>query len=135
MGSTLFYIKYGEHLLKYKKDDDSIINNDTVMELLFRKHEFIKSRQPTDQEFIDFIISLIHYDINDRADFEKIYRNKWLNRNKEIIEDIVHTNENDEEKIIMELQKSDYLINKQKDLNNQKAKKFKYKKKIKINNI
>ena len=65
--------------------------------------------------------------------FGKIYKNKWLNRNKEIIEDIVHTNENDEEKIIMELQKSDYLINKQKDLNPKKAKKYILKKKIKKN--
>ena len=129
LGSTLFYIKYGEHLLKYKKDDESIIKYDTVMELLFRKYEFIKRRQTIKQEFIGFIISLIHYDINNRANFEEIYRNKWLNRNKETIEDIVYTNENDAEKIIMELQKSDFLINKEKDLNPEKAKKFKFKKK------
>ena len=103
------------------------------MELLFRKHQYIKSRQPTEQELIDFIISLIHYDINDRANFEEIYRNKWLNGNKEVIEDIVHCNENDEEKIIMELQKSDYLINKEKDLNHNNVKKFRFKKKKKKN--
>ena len=56
---------------------------------------------------------------------EKIHRNKWLNKNKEIIEDIVHSNENDEEKIIMELQKSEHLINK---VNDKKRKKFTFKK-------
>ena len=126
LGSTLFY---GENLLKYKKDDESKKNYDTVTQILFQKYVHIKSIQLTDQEFIDFINSLIHHDINNRSDFDEIYRNKWLNRNKEVIEDIMHGNENDEGKIIMELQKSDYLINKQKDLIHKKEKKFKYKKK------
>jgi hypothetical protein len=110
---------------------DSSINMDRVRELLFRKHEFIKSRQTSEQGFIDFIISLIDYMPEDRANFEKIYRNKWLNANREVIEDIMHSNENDEEKVIMELQKSDYLINKQKEFKPKKAKKFIFKKKIK----
>ena len=131
LGSTLYYIKFGQSLLKYQKDDDSSINLDRVRELLFRRHQFIKSRQTSEQGFIDFIISLIDYKPEDRANFEKIYRNKWLNSNREIIEDIMHSNENDEEKVIMELQKSDYLINKQKEFKPKKAKKFIFKKKIK----
>ena len=45
----------------------------------------------------------------------------------------MNSNENDEEKINVELQKSDYLINKQKDLNNKEEKSFKFKRKLKIN--
>ena len=131
LGSTLYYIKFGQSLLKYQKDDDSSINLDRVRELLFRKHQFIKSRQTSEQGFIDFIISLIDYNPEDRATFEQIYRNKWLNSDREVIEDIMHSNENDEEKVIMELQKSDYLINKQKEFKPKKAKKFIFKKKIK----
>ena len=120
LGSKLFNLKFRENLLKYKKDDEPIINNDTVMEIPFRKHEYIKSRQSANQKFIDFIINLIHnihYDTNDSPNFDEKYRNKWINKDKEIIEDIVHCNENDEEKISMELQKSDYLINETKILN------------------
>ena len=52
--------------------------------------------------------NLIEYEPSDRPNFEKIYRNKWLNTNREILENIITTNENDEEKVIMELQKSDF---------------------------
>ena len=114
LGSSLFYLKYGKSLLKYKKDDDPSINMDRIRDLLFVGDVYIKTRQSTDQKFINFISSLIKCNPEDRINFEQIYRNEWLNANKEVIEDIVHINENDEEKIIMELQKSDYLINKKK---------------------
>ena len=122
--STIFYLKYGEYLLT-NKNDDSSIDKEHIMEILFRKHRYIKGSQLTDPKFIDFLISLIQYNANEKVILEKIHRNKWLNKNKEIIEDIVHSNENDEEKIIMELQKSEHLINK---VNDKKRKKFTFKK-------
>lgn len=75
------------------------------MEILFKKHEYKKARNPTAQKNIDFLISLIHYDSNKKENIDNIFRNKWLNENKEVIEDIVHFNEIYEEKIIFELQK------------------------------
>ena len=133
--STLFYLKYGEHLLIYKNDDSSI-DMDYAKENLITKYEHIKARQPTAHKIMDFLISLILYDANKRENIDKIYRNKWLNENKEFIEDIVHCNEIDEEKIMIELQKSDHLINENNELylenNNKKQKKFRFKKRKKI---
>ena len=128
LGSTLYYLKYGEHLLKYQKFEEPMLNAERIMEILSKKISFIRSRQENEQEFIDFLTSLIHYIPEERPDFEKIYRNKWLNTNREELDLIISSNENDEEKVIMELQKSDYLINKEKEMLKKKEN-FRFKKK------
>ncbi len=127
LGSTLFYLKYGEHMLKYQRMDDPILNAGRITQILDKKIGFIKSRPLTEKNFIDLITKLIQYDPEDRPNFEEIYRNKWLNENFDIIRELFFCYENDEEKFIMELQKSDYLIKKKKD-SNPKCKKFKFKK-------
>lgn len=127
LGSTLFYLKFGEHMLKYQRMDNSILNADRITRILDKKMSFIKSRPLTEKNFIDLIIKLIQFDPEDRPNFEEIYRNKWLNENIDIIRELFFFYENDEEKFIMELQKSDYLIKKKKE-SNPKSKKFKFKK-------
>ena len=107
-----------------------MLNAERIMELLNVKIGYIRSRQDIEQEFIDFLISLIHYIPDERPSFEHIYRNKWLNTNREELELITASNENDEEKVIMELQKSDYLINKEKEMVKSKAN-FRFRKKNK----
>jgi serine/threonine protein kinase len=57
-----------------------------------------------------------------------LHRNKWLNNNFDIIKKILIINESDEEKTIMEFQKSDFLIKMDKN-SNQKQKKFRFKRK------
>ena len=116
LGSTLFYLKYGTQMLKYKKSDNNEINSFSVIDLLQKNIAFIKSRKMADEDFIDFLCSLIQYRPKDRPSFEEIYRNKWLNKDVEYINDIVNTFENDEEQLIMELQKNDFLIKKEKEL-------------------
>lgn len=128
LGSTLFYLKYGEHMLKYKKLDEPSYNAFRITQLLDKKISFIQSRPLTEKNFIDFICKLIQYDPIDRPNFEGIYRDKWLNKNLDIITALSFIYESDEEKLIMELQKSDYLIKKKKE-SNSKCKKFKFKKK------
>ena len=121
LGSTLYYLKFGEHLLKYQKFDEPMLNAERIMELLNVKIAYIRSRQESEQEFIDFLTSLIHYNPDERPSFEQIYRNKWLNSNRDELELITASNENDEEKVIMELQKSDFLINKEKEIPKKKG--------------
>ncbi len=85
---------------------------------------------------MDFIISLIGYNPDERSDFHQIFRNKWLNKNNDILDRIIMAFENDEEKLIIELQKKDYLMKKEENIyiNEKnvfgiayKAKKFKFK--------
>ena len=80
--STLYYLKYDERLLNYKKFEEPMLNAERIMELLNKRIEFIRSRQENEQEFIDFLTCLIHYDADQRPCFEQIYRNKWLNENR-----------------------------------------------------
>ena len=98
-----------------------MLNAERIMELLNVKIAYIRSRQESEQEFIDFLTSLIHYNPDERPSFEQIYRNKWLNSNRDELELITASNENDEEKVIMELQKSDFLINKEKEIPKKKG--------------
>ena len=89
----------------------------TMLNGLERELFTIRKGKFTDQDFIDFILALLGYTPNDRPNFEQIYRNKWLNKNLDELNQIFWGFEYDEEKLIMELQKNDYLIEKEKKVN------------------
>ena len=131
LGSTLFILKYGVPLLKYKNYDNDKLNTDRIIDLLLRNISYIKSRYITDKSFMKFIISLIQTKPNNRPNFELIYRNKWLNKNVDELEKTFMIFENDEEKLIKEFQKKDYIIKKEKSLkkNDNNSFKFRFKKK------
>lgn len=115
LGSTIFYLKYGEIMLEYDKYSDPLMNKDRITDLLHKRIEYIKSRPYADDDFVKFLLSLIQYNPNERPVFEQIYRNKWLNENLDIMKSVIIGNEADEEKLIMELQKSDFLKMKEKE--------------------
>ena len=117
LGSTIFYLKFGENMLDYDKYDDNLMNKDRVTDLLHQRIDFIKSRPFADEDFINFLLSLIQYNPNERPKFEQIYRNKWLNNNSDLIKTAIICNEADEEKLIAELQKTDFLKMKEKEKN------------------
>ena len=75
--------------------------------------------------------NLLNYTPEDRPNFENIYRNKWLNKNNKEHREIMILNHNDNKKAIIEFQKSDFLIKKEKDLNKNKQK-FRFKKNKKL---
>ena len=128
LGATLFFLKFGRQMLKYKKSEDNTSIALSIIEKLQYEKSFIRSSNFADQDFIDFICSLISISPDDRPDFESIYRNKWLNKNSDELHKIFWGFEYDEEKLIMELQKNDYLIEKEKQINKTPCR-FKFKKK------
>jgi len=73
--------------------------------------ESIRNQKFQDKDFTEFLCSLIQYKPTDRPDFEHIIRNKWVNKNLEEIGKITKINSIDESNLILELQKSDFLIN------------------------
>jgi serine/threonine protein kinase len=120
LGSTLYFLKYGEYMLNYKEHDknNKILDADEIVKLLEKNKDYIQSKKSSDGEFINFLCSLIEYKPDDRPFFEEIYRNIWLNNNSEQINNIRSINQGEEEKMIMELQKSDFLIKKEKEIEN-----------------
>lgn len=131
-GSCLFKIKYGIPLLNYKKKNEGKKTADRITDLLIRNISYIKSNQLADKEFTNFLISLIQYKPDNRPSFENIFRNKWVNKNLNDINKVFMAFENDEEKLISELQKSDFLFKKEEFVNKNKNNscKFRFKKKI-----
>ena len=82
------------------------------IDLLQRNIALIRSDLLLEKDFIEFICSLISYIPQHRPTFEEIYRNKWLYKNKNLISDINHIfTEGDEDKLLRELLKSDFLMN------------------------
>ena len=132
LGSTLYFVKYGEQMLKYKKfsDNNEILYTDEIVKLLEKKRDNIKSGKSSDREFINFLCSLIGFKPEDRPFFEEIYRNIWLNNNLVQINNIQSINYEDEDKMIIELQKSDFLIKKEKEIENYINSDYENKKKI-----
>ena len=117
LGSTLYYLKYGEKMLQYKDiKNQKIIIADEIVKLLEQSRDNIKSGKNSDREFIKFLCSLIDFRPEDRPCFEEIYRNIWLNNNSEQIKNIHSINLGDELKIIIELQKSDFLVEIEKEI-------------------
>ena len=114
LGSTLFYLKYGENMLSYREYHDDLITEAYIIDLLQKAVDQIKSTKNKDKDFINFICNLIQYKPEERYNFEEIYRNKWLNKNRELITEIFDTNKLDEYKLLIELKKSDILVDKQK---------------------
>ena len=108
-------------MLKYKENGDRITIADEIIKLLEQDKDIIKSKKMADEEFINFLCSLIEYKPEDRPCLEEIYRNIWLNKNSDQINNIHSINQGEEEKMIMELQKSDFLRKKEKE-NNQNLK-------------
>ena len=118
LGVTLFELKYGEEMLNYIEYNDKAITADLIIDLIQKAMDEIKSKKLSDKGFIDFLCSLIQYRPEDRPNFEQIYRNKWLHKNSEEIQNIWEINQFDDKKILLEIDKSDYLIDKKKYLDN-----------------
>ena len=123
LGSCIFQLKYGESFLKYKKYDENKINAQKIIELLEQKINFTLSNKFNDIDFIRFLNKLIQYKPKDRPTFDNIYRNKWLNKDSNHVNDTFQQFEADEEKLIMEFQKKDYLLNKE-DIIEKKVKEY-----------
>ena len=100
------------HAWTRRRYEDKILNADKIVEILQTKISEIKSRKTIDKELIKFLCGLISYKPMNRLAFENIYRNKWVNESIKEIEKIFFINENDEEKLILELHKGDYLVKK-----------------------
>ena len=128
IGMTIFYIKYGYGSL----DDYDIKNKNNIIEMyqitiesIEKAIHKIKSEKFQDKDFDYFLCNLINIWPEKRFNFEQIVRNKWLNKNTKEIERIVDINESDEDNIILELQKSDFLIRKRNYYQKNSDKKFK----------
>ena len=122
LGVTMFFMKYGKDMIKYRnnnkdKEVDNLKIADYLIDAIQNAMNEIKTTKSSEKEFIDFLISLIQFNAKDRMNFEEIYRNKWINKNWEEILEIFHINITDEEKLILELNKSDFIIKKKQYLN------------------
>lgn len=131
LGVCLFILKFGIQMIKVKKYDDKKMIADRILDLIHRNIMFIKAQKQSDKDFKEFLINLIQYKPEHRLKFEQIYRNKWLNKDIEELDKTIMIFESDEEKLIMELQKKDFLIKVEKKIKKNKIKqgRFNFKKK------
>ena len=112
LGSTLFYLKFGKQFLKYKKYEDKKLIADRLVDILIRNNNFIEKQKLMDKDLIYFFLKLIKVKPHERFNFEELYRNKWLNKNLDNLDNVVANFETDEEKLLLELQKQDFIIKK-----------------------
>lgn len=92
------------------KENNLSISIDSIQRVMNN----IKSQTNQSEDFNEFLINLIQIAPEERFDFEKIIRNKWLNKNTKEIKKIKNINNSDEDCLKLELQKSDFLINNRK---------------------
>ena len=109
LGCILFSLKYGFPLLFNNDEDDKEILADNFIELLDKNINYIQSCKIVDKDFTSFLTNLIKFNPNERLKFEEIYRNKWVNKNVDIINKIFEDYGRDDEKLIIDLQKQDFF--------------------------
>lgn len=122
LGATIYFIKYGEIMMEYPKFKKSIQYADYMIKLIERAIDKIQSTKSSDKDFNEFLISLIQYKTENRTSFEEVYRNKWLNKNWKKILEIKENNISEEKNLIIELDKSEFLFEKNKHINEQRKK-------------
>ena len=133
--NLLFSLKFG------KNKAINLINNQKIMDdiLLFDLKEriisFLKTRKCSDIEFINLCISMNNHTPEDLPGIEDIYINikKKINNNSNIRE-IMFAFQNDDKKLILELQKYDKINNIEINVKKSRNKKFNFKKKDIIKN-
>ena len=121
-GATLFTLKYGSYMIPGKKYEGNEITANFLIDLIQRAIDLIQSKKLSDKDFNDFLINLIKYKPEERFNFEEIYRNKWLNKNLHVISRCYKINYYDEEKLFIELNKSDFLNEKKNKLKKNRKK-------------
>ena len=127
LGATIYFLKFGHRLLKFKKYEEDNNNQSRAVDLLQRNIALIKSKLVLQRDFVDFLCSLIAYSPEQRPSFEEIFRNKWLNKNSKVINNIIQIfSEGEEDKFMRELIKSDYLCERKKELKKSPVIKFKF---------
>ena len=128
LGATIYYLKVGHQMLKYyNKNENDKMTEDRIIDLLQRDIAYINAQPLMDKDFVKFLCKLIQYVPEERPSFEEIYRNKWLNEN---LEDIYFTTnmfaEGDESTLMKELAKSDFIIEKEKEIHNNEKQRAKF---------
>ena len=153
LGATIYLLKYNQKMIKVEnfkranKTEENILNQEYIVDSIPKIITKIQSNRECDRDFVNFLCSLIQIVPEDRPIFEEIFRNKWVNKNRKYISEIVNGFSKVEETyLIKELRKSDFLIEKkqekqekqEKQKENTKKNKFNFKfnkNKAKINSI
>ena len=117
LGATIYVLKVGFQMLKYKKYDNDKMTEDRIIDLLQRDIAHIRSEPLMDKDFVEFLCKLIQYVPEERPSFEEIYRNKWLNKDADYISLLAYAfSDIDEHTFMKELIKSDFLMQKQREI-------------------
>ena len=109
LGSTLFSLKFGFPLLKYNKEGDGEMLADEVFTILDKNINYIESSKTLDKDLISFLTKLVRVNPSERLNFIEIYRNKWVNKNVDIINKIEEDYDMNDEKYIIDIQKQDFF--------------------------
>ena len=120
IGMTIYFLKYTKSEVENYKREKQGTSTDKNLDLNITTRaiedafENIQHQEHQDKDFTEFLCNLIQFKPEGRLNFEQIIRNKWLNKNKKEIKKINNINESNENNLILELQKSDFLINNRK---------------------
>ena len=132
LGCTLFFLFFGKdlkHIIKFKN-----LTIEQIVKIIFQYINNINNNKTIDRDLIYFLFLLIKGGFDESLTFEKVYRNKCLNENLERLENIISDFEDNEEKLLFDLIKHDFIIKKNKIIDyNAERKKFIFEKPLKYN--
>lgn len=129
LGMTLYYVMYNSFLDERIKNYSNMMNEgkysyDEVVNMVNKIRERIND-STVSEELKEFMNRMVVADYKERADIYELIDMKWINGKKEMMRSLNEINEEEGQKMFIELQKSEYYEKK----DTKKKKKFKYNRK------
>ena len=113
LGSSFFTLKTNENFLDIPK---SLTSTQQHYKILYQYERSIKRieslvNEGMSEDFVELLKNMLKLNPKDRIDFEFIYRNRWVNKYYRELDKIIENYDSEEERMIMEFQKSDIILN------------------------
>ena len=115
LGCMLFKMLFNDRVIKCNKTKESYSCKDVIKDI-YESERFI-NESDINEDIKVLLKKMLHPDIKQRATLMDVVSDKWINKGKESIQHVELLNEDDYTKMLIEVQKLDYL-EKVKDNNN-----------------
>ena len=107
LGCMLFKMLFNDRVIKCNKTKESYSCKDVIKDIY--ESEMFIDQSDINEDIKVLLKKMLHPDIKQRATLMDVVNDKWINKGKESIKHVELLNEDDYTKMLIEVQKLDYL--------------------------
>ena len=111
LGMTLYYVMYNDFLDRGIKPKEKAHTFEEVAEMVNKVRERIEKDETVNEGLKEFLKRMVVVDYKERADIYELIDMRWINEKKEMLRSLSEINEEEGQKMFIELQKSEFYGN------------------------